>query len=212
MTSIFNFNGTDLRTIEIEGAPWFCGADVLTILYGKAQGKAQMYRQIGADEKRKVTHADLSYHNKPAWIVSESGLYKLIMRSDKATARPFQDWVTKVVLPSIRKTGGYQASDEQPMDPLMQGLSQFLSGLLEKVQAPLVARLEQQEAVIVSLKDHIEKLASGDSPVELWFGVPVREMSDSHIRNAIRWAKERREPCEHLCRERDRRLAAKRAA
>jgi len=87
--------GHDLRTIEIEGAPWFCGADVLNILYGQAQGKAQMYRQIRADEKRKVTHADLSYHNKPEWIVSESGLYKLIMRSDKDTARPFQDWVTK---------------------------------------------------------------------------------------------------------------------
>ncbi len=42
-----------------------------------------------------------------AAAVSESGLYKLIMRSDKDTARPFQDWVTKEVLPAIRKTGGY---------------------------------------------------------------------------------------------------------
>lgn len=38
-------------------------------------------------------------------IITESGLYKPIMRSDKATARPFQDWVTKDVLPSIRRTG-----------------------------------------------------------------------------------------------------------
>lgn len=45
-------------------------------------------------------------------IVSESGLYKLIMRSDKAAARPFQDWVTKDVLPAVRKTGGYVLNEE----------------------------------------------------------------------------------------------------
>jgi prophage antirepressor-like protein len=42
-----------------------------------------------------------------AVLISESGLYKLIMRSDKETAKPFQDWVTKEVLPSIRKTGAF---------------------------------------------------------------------------------------------------------
>lgn len=47
-----------------------------------------------------------------AAVVSESGLYKLIMRSDKDTARPFQDWVTKEVLPSVRKTGGYLLNEE----------------------------------------------------------------------------------------------------
>lgn len=39
--------------------------------------------------------------------ISESGLYKLILRSDKPEAKAFQDWVTKVVLPAIRKDGGY---------------------------------------------------------------------------------------------------------
>lgn len=48
-------------------------------------------------------------------IVSESGLYKLIMRSDKPEARAFQDWVTRVVLPSIRKTGAYVAPSAEPV-------------------------------------------------------------------------------------------------
>ena len=52
--------------------------------------------------------------NTPFRIVSESGLYKLTMRSDKAQARQFQDWVTRVVLPSIRKHGGYVAGQEKP--------------------------------------------------------------------------------------------------
>lgn len=42
-----------------------------------------------------------------AMLISESGLYKLIMRSDKPQARDFQDWVTRVVLPAIRKDGAY---------------------------------------------------------------------------------------------------------
>lgn len=49
-------------------------------------------------------------------LISESGLYKLIMRSDKPQAKPFQDWVTKVVLPAIRKDGGYIAGEENTDD------------------------------------------------------------------------------------------------
>jgi prophage antirepressor-like protein len=48
-----------------------------------------------------------------AQLVSKSGLYKLIMRSDKPQARAFQDWVTRVVLPAIRKTGGYVVGEEK---------------------------------------------------------------------------------------------------
>ena len=44
--------------------------------------------------------------------ISESGLYKLIMRSRKPQARKFQDWVTREVLPAIRKTGGYLLNEE----------------------------------------------------------------------------------------------------
>lgn len=46
-------------------------------------------------------------------IISESGLYKLVMRSDKPQAKPFQDWVTKVVLPAIRKDGAYVMGEEK---------------------------------------------------------------------------------------------------
>ncbi len=51
-------------------------------------------------------------HTTRMVIISESGLYKLIMRSDKPEARAFQNWVTQVVLPSIRKDGGYVAGED----------------------------------------------------------------------------------------------------
>lgn len=52
-------------------------------------------------------------------LISESGLYKLIMRSDKPQAKAFQDWVTKEVLPSIRKTGSYSIEKKPHQLPLL---------------------------------------------------------------------------------------------
>lgn len=57
----------------------------------------------------RASHPEIFFGSKAQAItlISESGLYKLIMRSSKPEAREFQDWVTRVVLPTIRKTGGY---------------------------------------------------------------------------------------------------------
>lgn len=67
-----------------------------------------------ADAPRKLGQTEVRNHRpnggskgRPNKIVSESGLYKLVMRSDKPEAKAFQDWVTGTVLPSIRKDGGY---------------------------------------------------------------------------------------------------------
>lgn len=68
---------------------------------------------MDADEQRRVKriHFGMGPQGKPVAAISESGLFKLIMRCDKPVAKPFQDWVTKEVLPSIRKTGGYRMED-----------------------------------------------------------------------------------------------------
>ncbi|WP_299898681.1 BRO family protein [uncultured Ruegeria sp.] len=91
-----------IRVVEIDGDPWFVAKDVTEVLSIKNitnatsnldQTEVQNYRVPG-------TRGRL---NK---IIAESGLYKIIMRSDKHEARAFQNWVTQVVLPSIRKDGG----------------------------------------------------------------------------------------------------------
>ena len=77
-------------------------------------------RKLSEDEKRTLQKSqnallgvdDFLGRASSATVVSESGLYKLIMRSDKATSQPFQDWVTREVLPAIRKTGGYLLNEE----------------------------------------------------------------------------------------------------
>lgn len=90
--------GGNLRTIELDGEPWFVAADVCRIL-GLAvwKGKAKTgsaCKNLGPDEKG-VARIDTLGGPQRLTIVSESGLYKLIMRSDKDTARPFQDWVKR---------------------------------------------------------------------------------------------------------------------
>jgi prophage antirepressor-like protein len=64
-------------------------------------------RKLAGDEKRRLTKNQFLARGIGPTAVSESGLYKLVMRADSETARPFQDWVTREVLPAIRKTGGY---------------------------------------------------------------------------------------------------------
>ncbi|MFN7009050.1 MAG: Bro-N domain-containing protein [Allorhizobium sp.] len=92
--------------MTIGGEPWFSGADVLHVLYGRSGGIAHVYKAVGEEEKRKVKRVHLGMTpGRDTMLLSESGLYKLVLRSDKPEAKPFQDWVTKEVLPAIRKDG-----------------------------------------------------------------------------------------------------------
>lgn len=121
MTSIFNFQGQPLRHLMIEGEPWFVARDTCTILgmkTGPKYGSTNQYlRHLETDEKKLVVRGActppeahtlfLGKRSPSLTLIAESGLYKLIMRSAKPEAKEFQNWVTKEVLPSIRKTGGY---------------------------------------------------------------------------------------------------------
>ena len=110
----FPTTGQPIRVILLDGEPWFAVADVCRIL-GRTQ-PSQAIKLLGEDEVRVVNtrtpnmgiqetpgHNGLSRGNPNLNVVSESGLYRLIMRSDKPLARPFQDWVTRELLPSIRR-------------------------------------------------------------------------------------------------------------
>lgn len=104
--NIFNFHNNQIRIIEKDGEPWFVVTDVFnTLSYPKGSRTYQM-NQLGAFEKG-VLKIQTPRGAQDANIISESGLYKLIMRSNKPEAKEFQNWVTQVVLPAIRKDGAY---------------------------------------------------------------------------------------------------------
>lgn len=119
--STFTFKSHDIRVIDREGNPWFVARDVCDALGypARAGGVSSYLHVLSADEKFKATRRTTSnlfdggYGASMLMLISESGLYKLVMRSDKPEARAFQDWVTRDVLPAIRKDGAYVMGEEK---------------------------------------------------------------------------------------------------
>ena len=103
----FNFKGASLRTLTDEaGEPWFVAKDVCDIL--ELNNVTEALRPLDDDEKSNFRNSEVAQNGGRApLIISEPGLYKLIMRSRKPEAHEFQRWVTHEVLPQIRRTGGY---------------------------------------------------------------------------------------------------------
>ncbi len=84
------------------------------------------YRRLNNDEKSNIRRVDLGLNpGRDLTLISESGLYKLIMRSDKPEAKSFQNWVTRDVLPAIRKDDMYVQGEEK----VKTGEAAFLSFL-----------------------------------------------------------------------------------
>lgn len=103
----FDFRGASLRTLTDEaGEPWFVAKDVCDIL--ELTNPAVALQSLDDDEKTNLSNSYVwSESGRRPLIISEPGLYRLVMRSRKPEAKEFQRWVTHEVLPQIRKTGGY---------------------------------------------------------------------------------------------------------
>ena len=109
---VFNYEGCRVRTVDINGEAWFIAADVCRVLGIKNARDA--VNALDDDEKMTVDNSDghsgkrggaQSYN-----VISEPGLYALILRSNKPEAKRFARWVRNEVLPAIHHTGGYQSA------------------------------------------------------------------------------------------------------
>lgn len=96
----------EVRTLEINGEPWFVGKDVAQAL-GYARERDAIATHVDADDAVKYGVTDSLGRAQETTIINESGLYSLIMSSKMEKAKEFKRWVTSEVLPSIRKTGAY---------------------------------------------------------------------------------------------------------
>lgn len=95
----------EIRSVDINGEPWFVGRDVCSALEYKDASDA-LKRHVEEDDK--LTRCfTVSGQRRNLIVINESGLYSLIFGSKLESAKRFKHWVTSEVLPSIRKTGGY---------------------------------------------------------------------------------------------------------
>lgn len=101
----------ELRTVEIDGEPWFVGKDVAAAL-GYTNSRDAIATHVFADDKGGVESIDTLEGRQKMTIINESGLYALVFGSRLKIAKDFKHWVTSEVLPSIRKNGAYIRNQE----------------------------------------------------------------------------------------------------
>ena len=100
-----------VRTILVDNEVWFCIKDVCDIL--EIKNPSDIPKRLDEDE---VHRFNLGSRSGVTNFTNESGLYTLILRSDKKEAKPFRKWITSEVIPTIRKTGSYTVNQKQPTE------------------------------------------------------------------------------------------------
>lgn len=140
MTALVPFTYTDreVRTLVIDGEPWFVLRDVCDVL-GIAQ-PVRVAESLDDDEVITTHVTDSLGREQQTYIVSEPGLYSLIGRSRKPEAKAFKRWVHHDVLPTIRKTGRYGSDVDM--------LAALPSSQLLQLAAEAAKRAEESEAAL----------------------------------------------------------------
>ena len=136
----FYFDGHQIRIIEILGDPWWVLVDVCLVL--ELSNPTAVSQRLDADERAKF---NLGRQGK-ATIINESGLYNLILRSDKPRAKDFRRWTTREVLPSIRKNGAYIHGQEADPPEVVVAKALIAANKI----------IKEREANIASLKPKAE--------------------------------------------------------
>lgn len=144
---IFNFQSNEIRVVKDDnGEPWFVAKDVCDVL--GLGNITEALRNLDDDE---LSSEILKSGNqrREMKLVSESGLYALVIRSNKPNARKFRKWITSEVLPSIRKHGGYIASNG----------TESVEELYMRAMESLHAALERQKAITAEQTKQLERQA-----------------------------------------------------
>lgn len=149
--ALFNFEGANVRVVDMNGEPWFVGKDVADIL-----GYANTSKAIATHCKAVDTcPTEMGGQVRHVQIIPERDVYRLVMRSKLPAAEQFEEWVVGTVLPSVRKHGGYIANQEAltPEQIMANGLKAAESIIAEKQQM-----IERQEVQILEFKPKAEAL------------------------------------------------------
>ena len=142
----FDFRGASLRTLTDEaGEPWFVAKDVCDIL--ELTNPAVALQSLDDDEKTNLSNSYVwSEPGRRPLIISEPGLYRLVMRSRKPEAKEFQRWVTHEVLPQIRRTGGYIPTTDADDDMTILAKAVMIGQRTMEAQKRKIA--EQQTRIV----------------------------------------------------------------
>lgn len=175
----FVYSGAEVRTVQKDGSPWFVLKDVCGVLgISKYRDVAE---RLDPDERGPV-RVDTLGGSQEMTCISESGLYNVILRSDKPEAKPFRKWVTAEVLPAIRRSGGYIAgqNDLSPAELMAKAIKVAEQTLAERDAR--ISSLQVQNAIMAPKADYFDELVERntltsfrDTAKEL--GIPPRKFT-----------------------------------
>ena len=148
----------DVRTVTINGEPWFVGRDVALSLGYKDTSDA-LKKHVDSEDKLTRCFAD-SGQNRQMYIVNESGLYALIFGSKLDSAQRFKHWVTSEVLPAIRRTGGYQMQAPQGKELLALAVLEAQKTI--EAQNAEIERMRPKEIFADAVKASDSSILIGD--------------------------------------------------
>ena len=169
----------EVRTAVVNDEPMFCLIDICKAL--EIKNATDVAKRLDEDE---LTRLNLGSRAGETNFITESGLYAVILRSDKPNAKKFRKWVTSEVLPTIRKTGGYNKpmSTAEKIKLLAQG-NEELNERVEKVEDKLDS-LENDMPLygceIEELKNHISRRA-----ISILDGKNSEAYKDASIRGTV---------------------------
>ena len=169
-----------IRTVVIDGEPWFSGKDIAVSL-GYENTKDAIKKHVFEEDKsvfQRSQFATLEIPNRGMTFVNESGLYSLIFGSKLESARKFKHWVTSEVLPSIRKTGQYITTTDNKMETMLEdmgcnmkivyaqinNMEELLgeqNNMLTRVVDNMTLTTRQQQRIYKAAKDRINHLLGG---------------------------------------------------
>lgn len=159
----FGYDDQLVRTILIDNSPWFVANDVCAALDIKNPRHAI---SILDDDEKGVGKTDTLGGEQEMNIINESGLYTLIMRSNKPEAKRFRKWVTSEVLPSIRKNGVYDIAGTindrlERIERALGDLAEFKSAILKITSEPKVIEYrtinsQLDEDIYTFYKKHVD--------------------------------------------------------
>lgn len=148
---LFNYSGQEVRTFILDDEPHFAAPDVCRIL--EVSNPSQAMTRLDEDERTLISNEGRDLN-----VVTESGLYSLILGSRKAEAKAFKRWITHEVLPAIRKTGSYTA--------MPQTYSEALRELAANVEAKELAEARAKELEVPAKAWGVMVAAGGDYAVD----------------------------------------------
>lgn len=161
---IFNYSDKQVRTLLEDNQPWWVLKDVCDIL--QLTTPTRVAERLEDDEVSLTHITDNLGRKQETLIINESGLYNVILRSDKPEAKPFRKWVTGEVLPTIRKTGGYVGNDEMFITTYLPFADDTTKTLFKttlqtvRQQNELILKqqkeIQHKEDVIIGLVDNVE--------------------------------------------------------